>query len=172
MSVRVVQVDESQKDEPGVEEAVTTIAGHTIKTYARLERVDDYDGKTVEGVTEIEILVPVEDEDAEEEGVFVYNRVLVDLGKANFAKYIKAITPFVDKGRVAPAPTPAPEPSSAPRKSSRASGKAKGTELTEWSRRAKAWLRSNNYEVKDHGRIPNNLAETYVTHNPSDPKPV
>jgi len=160
MSIRVVQVDESQKDEPGVEKAVTIIAGQHVESYARLERVDDMDGKTTENVTEIQMLVPVEDEDADDENLYIYNRLVIDMGEATLAKYLKAIGPFADKARVIPATTTAPTPSVGTK-----------NRLAEWNRRAKEWLRDAGHEVKTHGRLPKNLEEIYMRKHPEDPKP-
>lgn len=166
MSVRVVQVDESQKDEPGVQKAVTTIGDQTIETYARLERVDDLDGKTTEDVVEIEMLIPVEDEDGEE-GDYIFNRAVIDLGAASLKKYLKAIEPFADKARLAPA-QPA---KAAPAASS--GGRVRNPEITAWNHRAKEWLRKTGLgdEVKDRGRLPAKLESIYVKANPDDPKP-
>ncbi|MFE6223054.1 hypothetical protein [Streptomyces sp. NPDC057854] len=163
MAVRVVQVDESQKDEPGVEKATTTIGGLTLTTYARLERVDDIDNKTTENVVEVEMLIPVEDEDAEEDGpTFIFNRAVVDMGEATLRKYLKAIEPFAEKARLVVA---TPKPQAAP------TGAARSRELTEWGHRAKKWLRGAGHEVKDRGRVPAHLEAIYVKNNPDDPKP-
>ncbi|MFF5973763.1 histone-like nucleoid-structuring protein Lsr2 [Streptomyces sp. NPDC012769] len=165
MSVRVVQVDESQKDEPGVEKAVTTIGGQSIETYARLERVDDLDGKTTEKVVEIQMLVPVEDEDAEsDEPAYIYNRVVLDLGPANLSKYLKAIAPYADKGRIQPQ-------SSAAVTAPPAAGRTTTPEISAWNKRAKEWLRGAGHKVADRGRIPTTLEEIYVKNHPDDPKP-
>lgn len=164
MAIRVVQVDESQKDEPGVEKAVTIIADQRVETYARLERVDDLDGKTTQNVVEIQLLVPVEDEDADhgDENLYIYNRCVIDLGEASITKYLKAIAPFADKARVMPqqaAVAPA------------ASTAGRSPKLTEWNRRAKQWLRNAGHDVKERGRIPTNLEEIYIKNHPEDPKP-
>ncbi|GHG09559.1 Lsr2 family protein [Streptomyces hydrogenans] len=166
MSIRVVQVDESQKDEPGVEEAVTTIGGLTLTTYARLERVDDYDEKTVEDVVEIRMLIPVEDEDADEDSgsPYIFNTAVIDLGPASVKAYLKAIAPFADKARLVTATSKSPAPAG---RTSRGSSR----ELTEWGHRAKKWLRGAGHEVKDRGQVPRALEEIYVKNNPEDPKP-
>ncbi|MFD4474723.1 histone-like nucleoid-structuring protein Lsr2 [Streptomyces sp. NPDC058471] len=162
MSVRVVQVDESQKDEPGVEKAVTTIAGRSIETYARLERVDDIDGKTTENVVEIQILVPVEDEDSDDpDNLYVYNRAVIDMGEASLTKYLKAISTYADKARLLPAQV----------QSTSAPVKGNHPELTKWNRRAKDWLRQAGHDVKERGRIPSHLEEIYSKNHPNDPKP-
>jgi len=165
MSIRVVQVDDSQKDEPGVQEAVTRIGDLVLTTYARLERVDDYDEKTSKDVVEIEMLIPVEDEDADVEAgdsPYIFNRAVIDLGPASLKAYRKAIEPFADKARLVPAAKSAA--SAAPRAS-------RSTEVTDWNHRAKAWLRKAGHEVKDRGRVPANLEEIYIKNNPNDPKP-
>lgn len=170
MSVRVVPVDESQKDQPGVEKAVTTIGGQTIESYARLERVDDVDGKTTDNVVEIEMLIPVEDEDSDDpDNLYIFNRALIDLGEANMIKYMKAIAPFADKARLAPPQEQGTATPSAPAKRSR----AYHPKLTEWNRRVKKWLReeAGHDEVKDRGRVPAHLEEIYVKNHPDDPKP-
>lgn len=162
MAVRAVQVDESEKGKPDVQEAVTKVGDLTLTTYVRIERVDDVDGKTTQGVTEIEMLIPVEDEDAEEgDSPYIYNRAVIDLGNVNLKKYLKAIEPFADKSRLVPAKAPMPAPS----------GASRSKELTEWGHRAKKWLRKAGHEVKDRGRVPAHLEEIYVENNPEDPKP-
>lgn len=170
MSIRVVQVDESKKDEPGVEKAVTTIAGRSIETYARLERVDDMDGKTSENVVEIEILVPVEDEDAEHgsDNLYIFNRAAIDLGEASLTKYLKLIGPYADKARLLQPETPQAPPAKAKSKSGAKGGHP---ELTEWNRRAKKWLSEAGHEVKERGRVPTHLEDIYIKHHPRDPKP-
>lgn len=170
MSVRVVQVDESEKDEPGVEKAVTTIAGRTIETYARLERVDDIDGKTTDGVVEIEMLVPVLDEDAGEDDAYVFNRAIIDLGHASLKKYLKAIEPFADRARM-PLEEAVPEVKPAARRAPSTSSAAKNAQRKAWNHRAKEWFRKTGVEFNEHGRIPAHLEAIYVENHPKDPKP-
>ncbi|WP_189952678.1 Lsr2 dimerization domain-containing protein [Streptomyces roseolus] len=147
-----------------MERATTTIGGLTLTTYARLERVDDIDGKTTENVVEVEMLIPVEDEDAEEDGpAYIFNRAVVDMGEATLKRYLKVIEPYAEKARLLPATPSTPQAAS--------TGASRSRELTEWGHRAKKWLRGAGHEVKDRGRVPAHLEAIYVKNNPNDPKP-
>ncbi|MGW1076681.1 hypothetical protein [Streptomyces sp. NPDC002537] len=124
MAVKFVQVDESQKGEPGVEEAVTTtvVGGQTLttKTYGRLERHDDLDPSVTEDVFLTEILIPVmgteeyETGEMNEDGTatlasrqcLTYERRELDLGAESLKKLHEALQPFADVSRPAQ-PVPA-----------------------------------------------------------------
>ncbi|MEU4209436.1 hypothetical protein AB0F13_05420 [Streptomyces sp. NPDC026206] len=118
MAVKFVPVGEDQKDEPGVEEAVTTttIGGQTITTtsYGRLIRHDDLMPDTTEGVFSVELLVPemgteeYETGEVHEDGTtpkialrpcVSYTRREVDLGQESFEKYLEVVKPFADASR-------------------------------------------------------------------------
>ncbi|MDX2689286.1 histone-like nucleoid-structuring protein Lsr2, partial [Streptomyces scabiei] len=154
MALRVTPVDASKKDEEGVEEAKTFIAGQTITTYARLERVDDLDGETTEDVQTVEFLLWDDTEGK------VIERREIDLCAENRKKFVEAMRPYVDASREVTQPATAPKQST-------------GTSAaqSQWLQRAKEWLRNAGHEVKDRGRVPQNLIDIYLKNNPNDPRP-
>ncbi|MER5252914.1 histone-like nucleoid-structuring protein Lsr2 [Streptomyces sp. NPDC002855] len=169
MAVRAVQIDADEfnaadHDDPNFSRVATHIPGvGSVDTYWRKEYVDDLTGKPTEGTETFKFAVPVLVED-DEEDYYKSQWYEIDLSEASLAKFVKAVTPYVEKARRHEAmPT-----QTSLRTSSRSSSNPK---LTEWNRRAKAWLRDAGHEVKDRGRLPNNLEEVYIKNHPDDPKP-
>ncbi|MFF5125752.1 hypothetical protein ACFY41_02265 [Streptomyces syringium] len=119
MAVKFVQVDESEKGEPGVEEAVTTtvVGGQTLTTttYGRLLQHDDLKPDVTEGVFSVELLVAAkgtEEYDTGEQNedgspkiamrpCVIYERREVDMGEETFKEYLEALQPYVAASREA-----------------------------------------------------------------------
>lgn len=153
MATKLIQVSESEKNEPGVHEAVTEIAGQRLITYARLERVDDLDGETTKDVETFRFVAF--DDDGEQ-----MTRE-IDLSPESLEKFRDALKPFVSVSRE---DTSSTHLGSAQRTLTSA-GKS------EWMKRCRTWLKENGEEIGDKGRIPNSLQEKYLSANPNDPKP-
>ncbi|GAA0447057.1 hypothetical protein ACFQ2B_06650 [Streptomyces stramineus] len=124
MAVKFVQVEEAQKDEPGVEEAVTTtvIGGQTITTttYGRLIQHDDLKPDVTEDVLLVEVLIPVMSTEEYETGemnedgspaiavkpCLVYERRELDMGPETLKEYLEALQPYAAVSREAQQPVP------------------------------------------------------------------
>ncbi|ANZ20622.1 Lsr2 [Streptomyces noursei ATCC 11455] len=121
-----IQVDESQKDEPGVQEVITPVpVGNQIvkkATYWQSILQDDLNPEVTDGVTPIRFAVPemvdeeYETEESNEDGTkkIAIRQVLdlkwyeADLGAENVAKLQEAVKPFVAVARASEAPTSKP----------------------------------------------------------------
>ncbi|MFI0207070.1 MULTISPECIES: histone-like nucleoid-structuring protein Lsr2 [Streptomyces] len=151
VAVKLIPVGESGKDEPGVHEAVTEIAGQRIVTYARLEKVDDLDGESIENVETYRFSA------FDDEGEQTFHEI--DLSPEGLERFREALKPYVHVSREA-----LPNASST-QKTLTSAGKG------EWLKRCRAWLKEAGEEVGEKGRIPNSLQEKYVSAHPDDPKP-
>ncbi|MEW1655036.1 MULTISPECIES: hypothetical protein [unclassified Streptomyces] len=121
-----IQVDESKKGEPGVQEVVTPVpVGNQIvkkATYWQSVLQDDLSPEVTDGVTTIKFAVPAmveeeyETEETNEDGTqkIGIRQVLdlkwyeADLGAENLAKLQEAVQPFVAAGRESEAPASKP----------------------------------------------------------------
>ncbi|MFK0292575.1 hypothetical protein ACIQU6_19140 [Streptomyces sp. NPDC090442] len=121
-----IQVDESQKDEPGVQEVVTPVpvGSQIVKkaTYWRSVLQDDLNPEVTDGVTTVRFAVPamVDEEyetgEANEDGTkeIGVRQVLdlkwyeADLGAENVAKLQEAVKSFVAVARDSEAPASKP----------------------------------------------------------------
>ncbi|MFI9203155.1 hypothetical protein [Streptomyces sp. NPDC053048] len=113
MALKFEQVDESVKDEPGVEPVPVPLGGQEITTYWRKMRHDDLNPEVTEDVFTVEILVPVMSTEEYETGeehedgsqkiatrpCVTHERREVDLGKESFAKLVEALQPFAAASR-------------------------------------------------------------------------
>ncbi|MFE0525842.1 histone-like nucleoid-structuring protein Lsr2 [Streptomyces sp. NPDC058954] len=142
----------AEKEESGVHEAVTEIAGQRIITYARLEKVDDLDGETVKDVETYRFSA------FDDEGEQTYHEI--DLSPESLEKFRDVLKPYVSASREA-----APVSVGTTQKTLASGAKS------EWLKRCRAWLKENNEEIGDKGRIPNSLQDKYVSAHPEDPKP-
>jgi hypothetical protein len=183
MATRAIPVTEDQKNEPGVMEAVTTVGDLVLKSYVKVEKVDDLDAKVTEGVETVQFAIPIEETEEveakdntgatiigkDEQPVmhtvtfWATRRLEIDLGKVNRDKLATALKRFADVGREAPVPVP-----TQPRLPGRSSASAA---RGEWLDRARTWLRSAGHEVADRGRLSEKLKEIYAKNNPNDPEP-
>ncbi|MEX2980829.1 hypothetical protein [Streptomyces sp. C36] len=117
MAVKFEQVDESVKDEPGVEPVLVPLGEQEITTYWRKMRHDDLNPEVTDGVYTVEILVPVMSTEEYETGeeledgsqeiatrpCLTHERREVDLGKESLEKYFEALAPFIAVAREAQA---------------------------------------------------------------------
>ncbi|MER7987751.1 hypothetical protein ABTY53_19530 [Streptomyces noursei] len=121
-----IQVDESQKNEPGVQEVITPVpvGSEVVKkaTYWRSILQDDLDPQATDGVTTVKLAVPalVEEEyetgETNEDGtaklgvrqVRDTQWYEIDLSEANVAALQEAVKPFTDVARTIEAPTVKP----------------------------------------------------------------
>ncbi|MGG2464443.1 hypothetical protein ACO0M4_32570 [Streptomyces sp. RGM 3693] len=127
MSVKeTIQVDESQKGEPGVQEVITPIpVGNQIikkATYWRSILQDDLNPEVTDGVSTVRFAVPAmvdeeyETEEMNEDGTkqIGIRQILdlkwyeADLGAENVARLQEAVKPFVAGARESEAPISKP----------------------------------------------------------------
>lgn len=120
MATKFEQVDEAEKDAPGVEPVAVPVGGQEITTYWRKIHHDDLNPAVTEDVFTVEILVPVvgteeyETGETNEDGSLVlatrpcvsHERREVDLGKESMDKFMEALKPFLAVSRE-PQPIPA-----------------------------------------------------------------
>lgn len=151
MAVKLIPVSESEKDKPGVHEAVTEIAGHTVVTYARLEKVDDLNSETTENVETYRFSA------FDDEGEQTFHEI--DLSPESLEKFREVLKPYVAVSREAVTT------GTVTQKTLTSTGKS------EWLKRCRAWLKEKGEEIGDKGRISNDLQEKYLSANPTDPKP-
>jgi hypothetical protein len=167
MATKATPVTEAEKDEPNVKEVVAQVPGiGPVKTYFRVEKVDDLDKKTADDVQSLRFAVPVEKQDDDENTFWAVQHRAIDLGKVSRDKLLKALKPFIE----------ASEEVSAPGGPGARTASAGGPNpaLTEWNRRAKTWLEENrpHHGVKHNtkGRLKAEYEDEYATAN-NDPKP-
>ncbi|MFE6739872.1 hypothetical protein [Streptomyces tubercidicus] len=137
MAKRFEPVDESQKDEEGVQEAESriTVNGQEIvtKTYGRVVTHDDMDHSITEDVFTVKLQVPVlenveyetgelNDDGTKKLGLreeLFHVEYKIDLGKESLAKYKEALQPFF--ARAEKVEEPKPKKRGRPRSSSKSS---------------------------------------------------
>ncbi|MEU8584330.1 hypothetical protein ACX9I7_23770 [Streptomyces sp. L500] len=115
MAVKFEQVEESEKEAPGVEPVSVPVGGQEITTYWRRIFHDDLNPEVTEDVYTVEILAPVlgteeyETDELNEDGshklatrpCVTHERREVDLGKESLEKLLEAMKPFLDASREA-----------------------------------------------------------------------
>ncbi|MCC3778769.1 hypothetical protein [Streptomyces sp. UNOB3_S3] len=115
MAVKFEQVEDSEKEAPGVEPVAVPVGGQEITTYWRRIFHDDLNPEVTEDVFTVEILAPVmsteeyETDEQNEDGSFklatrpcmTHERREVDLGKESMEKLLEALKPFLDASREA-----------------------------------------------------------------------
>lgn len=185
MATNPIPVTADQKGEPGVVETVTHVPGvGNMTIYVKVEKVDDVDSKTTEGVETYSFSMPVEDEaevevlDAEGEPVknedgstklttekfWKTVHYEVDMSPANRDKLLKALAPFQKNAREKAAPVV-----SAPSRSYTAPTLPDGVDTAT----VRKWAVDNNVQVdgkgiNEKGRVPQAFIDKYMEAHKKD----
>lgn len=162
MASKAIQVTEKEKDEEGVEEVEVVVPGvGLIKSYYRVQYVDDISGKPEEGIQTLTFGVPVEEKEYDsEETYFRVQQYEIDLAETSRAKLAKALELFVKAGRKVEPKAPVITRNTGP-----------NPERSAWLSRAKEWLNRAGHDVSSRGRVSKDKLDLYVKNNPNDPQP-
>lgn len=181
MATNAVPVGADQKDQEGVKEVEANVPGvGMVKTYFKVETVDDVDGKTTKDVDTYKLSVPVQaEEEVEEtdengevkkdnqgnpvmkkETFWQTKHVELDMGPANRDKLLKALEPFLKNAREAKAPVVAARAYTAPTL-------PEGVDTAA----VRAWAQSNDIKVNgkpinEKGRVPQAFIDEYTKAHP------
>ncbi|MGW3929975.1 Lsr2 family DNA-binding protein [Streptomyces microflavus] len=173
MATKAEPVSSDQAGKPGVKEVTTHIPGvGEVKAYFQVSTVDDFDGKTTEDVQTLRLTVPQEEErevvETDDNGepvknedgsdklttetVWTYPALELDLGKTSRDKLLKVLEPFVSKAREAKVQPVAQQASFT------AAAKSKSPHDLDAIR---DWAKKAGHDVKDRGRIAQNIIDAY-----------